>query len=270
VSKSSSPSSRRGWTRQEAETLLSSLRGVISARVVLDGEGGLEEIHLLTTQEVSPARSIRNVESALLAHFDLPLDHGRITVAQTRPRAQGKPDGEPVEPLHAGAEEGVGSRKLSPSAFHGRAAPDVEEVPAGERGPRILFISHRAETERSQRVRMQVVISWRRRRYLGEASGPDLPRPRMEALAGATLRAVEQALSDELRTRRSGLPVLALDLGGVQLVQAFDRSFVLVAVHALYGHRITQLAGAAAQEDTSQREVVLATLQAVDRWVRGR
>ena len=66
-----------------------------------------------------------------------------------------------------------------------------------------------------------------------------------------------------------GTPV-ALSLDGVKLVDAFDRRFVLVAVHALHGREIKSLAGAAAIDDSSDRSVILATLQATDRWVRGR
>ena len=65
-------------------------------------------------------------------------------------------------------------------------------------------------------------------------------------------------------------PAVALSLDGVKMVEAFDRRFVLVAVHALHGREITGLEGASAIEDSADRSGVMATLQATDRWIRGR
>ena len=67
--------------------------------------------------------------------------------------------------------------------------------------------------------------------------------------------------------RRRGV-TLALD--GVKVVNAFDRDFVLVAVHAMAGRDVTPLAGATVVESSADRSAILATLQATDRWVRGR
>ena len=63
---------------------------------------------------------------------------------------------------------------------------------------------------------------------------------------------------------------MALALDGVKLVEAFDRDFAMVGVNAIHGREIASLAGATAVEDTPDRAVILATLQAIDRWVRGR
>ncbi|HEX9886542.1 MAG TPA: hypothetical protein VGA70_08645, partial [Longimicrobiales bacterium] len=73
-----------GWTIEGAEALLGSLTGVVAVRVVAKPGGEVEEIHLLTTDEVSPKQTVRNVESALLAHFNLHVDHRTISVAQTK------------------------------------------------------------------------------------------------------------------------------------------------------------------------------------------
>ena len=42
-----------GWTIQRAEDLLSSLPGILSVRIVARPGGEIDEIHLLTTTEVS-------------------------------------------------------------------------------------------------------------------------------------------------------------------------------------------------------------------------
>ena len=66
---------------QRAEELLATLPGVISARIVATSNGTVDEIHLLTTTEVTPKQTVRNVESALIAHLGMRVSHKKISVA---------------------------------------------------------------------------------------------------------------------------------------------------------------------------------------------
>jgi hypothetical protein len=233
---------RATWTIQEAERLLMSLQGVVSARIIARPGGAIDEVHMLTSTEVKPKQTVRNVESALLAHFDLSVDHRKISVAQTTDSSpQTLP--EPVLPV--------------------QIMPDPEPT-ANE--SRLLFYSHQVETERSNQVKHRVEIEWKGDRYVGEASAADLPRPKLDAVAGATLMAVEKALQDKLDDGRREV-TLALD--GVKVVDAFDRKFVLVAVHAISGRDVARLAGTTVTDESTDRAAILATLQATDRWVRG-
>ena len=230
---------RASWTIQEAERLLQSLAGVVSVRIVARPGGSIEEIHLLTTTDVKPKQTVRNVESALLAHLDLSVDHRKISVAQTQDAVTELP--EPEIPIHILPE------------------PEAHES-------RVLFYGHSVETERSNQVKHRVEIEWNGERYTGEASAADLPRPKLEAVATATLRAVEQAIIQNLDEGRQH-PALSLD--GVKTLDAFDRKFVLVAVHAISGRDHARLAGTNIADESTDRAAILATLQATDRWVRG-
>ncbi len=230
---------RADWSIEDAEQLMLSLKGVVSARLVTRPGGEVEEVHLLTTDEVSAKQTVRNVESALLAHLGLAVDHRKISVAQTKERPV--PEPEPAVRL-------------------------LPELPPGQR--RLLFHAYQVETERSHQVKHRVEIDWKGALYSGTASAADLPRPRLEAVGRATLSAVEQALLTELEGGAGPPVTLALD--GVKAVDAFDRTFVLVAVNALSGRAVTPLAGAAVVEVSTDRAAILATLQATDRWVRGR
>jgi hypothetical protein len=84
------------WGVKRAENLLTSLQGVLSARVVVSPMGEVEEIHVLTQGGTAPKQVVRNVESALLAHLGLKVDHRKISVAQTA-------DVRPIEALDAHA-----------------------------------------------------------------------------------------------------------------------------------------------------------------------
>src|ERR1043165_5431069 len=63
---------------QRAEELLGTLPGVISARIIAGPTGEVDEIHLLTTAELTPKQTVRNVESALLAHLGMRVISARI------------------------------------------------------------------------------------------------------------------------------------------------------------------------------------------------
>lgn len=230
---------RAGWSIQEAERLLTSLQGVVSARIVARPGGDVEEIHLLTTTDVKPKQTVRNVESALLAHLDLSVDHRKISVAQTQDAETELP--EPELPLHIVPE---------PQPYDSR----------------VLFYGHSMESERANRVKHRVEIEWHGERYMGEASAADLPRAKLEALATATLRAVESAIAENLD---EGKHVPHLSLDGIRVVDAFDRKFVLVAVHAIAGRDHARLAGTNLADENTDRAAILAILQATDRWVRG-
>jgi hypothetical protein len=233
-----------GLSIQRAEELLSSLQGVISVRVVAKPGGVIEEIHLLTTDEVTPKQTVRNVESALKAQFDLEVDHRKISVAQTSER--------PPEP------EKEEERK--PAVL-------IERITA-KAGPRILFIRHQVETERGHRLRVRVAVEWNGKEHTGEAVGADLYRSRLETIAKATLSALESTLN----TNGGPTPALGvtLSLDGVRVVEAFDRKYVLVGVNAINDRDMATLSGSVVVKNAPDRAVILATLQAADRWVRGR
>jgi hypothetical protein len=245
TTKAKTPTSRHAWSVRDAEDLIRTLAGVLSARIVTGADGGIEEIHVLTSESVPPKQTVRNVESALLAHLDLPVDHRKISVAQTSQSP----------PLQSAPESSI-------SLVMDSAPVQVEA--------RVIYHSHRTETEGSNQLRVTVTLEWQGDTYEGSSLGADLPKPRLEAAAQATLRAMEEvAQAAESHMARSRHPV-SLGLDGVKVIEAFDRKFCLVGVHALTGRDILSLAGASVANDRLDASVIMAALQATDRWVRGR
>jgi len=233
------------WSIPAAEQLIRSLPGVVESRIVAAPGGEVEEVHVSTTLEVRPKQTVRNVESALLAHYDLRVDHRTISVSQLDiAKLEAAPPAHPVPPV--------------------RIMPVPEPEP--RRDARLLYYGHRVETERSNQVKHTVELEWDGERYVGEATAADLPRPKLEAVATATLQAVEKAVEANLV---EGRRAVTLSIDGVKIVDAFDRSFVLVAVHAASGRNMTRLSGTTVSNESTDRAAILATLQATDRWVRG-
>ncbi|MES2124425.1 MAG: hypothetical protein V4503_07020 [Gemmatimonadota bacterium] len=93
------------WGVRRAENLLTSLEGILSARLVTTPLGEVSEIHILA-QAGSPAKQVvRNVESALLAHLGLKVDHRKISVAQTA-------DVKPMAALEQGAVQSASMTRV--------------------------------------------------------------------------------------------------------------------------------------------------------------
>src|SRR5512141_3200240 len=80
------------WGVRRAENLLTSLEGVLSARVVTTPLGEVSEVHVLAQSGLQPKQLVRNIESALLAQLGLKVDHRKISIAQTA-------DVKPIETL---------------------------------------------------------------------------------------------------------------------------------------------------------------------------
>src|SRR5215211_2986782 len=80
------------WGVRRAENLLTSLEGILSARVVTTPLGEVSEVHVLAQAGLAPKQLVRNIESALLAQLGLKIDHRKISIAQTA-------DVKPIEAL---------------------------------------------------------------------------------------------------------------------------------------------------------------------------
>jgi hypothetical protein len=221
---------------RRAEELLATLPGILSAKIIASDLGAVDEIHVLTTAEFTPKQTVRNIESALIAHLGMRVDHRKISVATTS-EAQRPRESEPVavdpELLQAVAED-LSRRRLY--------FEDVE-----------------VRRSRSRGVLCRVTLRKGEESFIGEAEGQESERARVDLAARAAIKAIGQAERGE-RER-----TLALD--GVKLIEAFDRSFVFVAVTARINRDTALLTGSCEIKESAETASVLAALDATNRWI---
>ncbi len=67
---------------QDWEQAIKQIKSVIAARIKVDYQGEIEEVHILAASGRAPKQIVRDVESILVAQFDLQIDHKKISVAQ--------------------------------------------------------------------------------------------------------------------------------------------------------------------------------------------
>lgn len=152
------------WGVRRAENLLTSLEGVLSARVVTTPLGEVSEIHILATNAQTPKQVVRNVESALLAHLGLRVDHRKISVAHTAE----------VQPLKTLEQVAVRTQANQRAVLF----EDVTMTSAG----------------RPRWITATVTLTCEGATETASEEAPDTPRNRGEAAARAAVRVIERLL----------------------------------------------------------------------------
>ena len=214
-----------------AEELLATLPGVIAARIVPDDKGAVGEIHVLTTPELTPKQTVRNIESALVAQLGMKVDHRKISVAtSTEKRATPAEGTKVIEAANAAALE---SRR------------------------RIYFEDVEVRRSRSSGVSCRVTLRKGEQSFIGETDGVENERSRVELAAQATLKAI--ALAEG--------PERALALLGCKQISAFEKEFVFAGVTARFGRDTAMLTGSCEVKDSLETASVLAVLDATNRWI---
>lgn len=114
-------------------------------------------------------------------------------------------------------------------------------------------------SERPQRVLVRVRLAFEGREAEAQEQGTDTVRNRVETAARASALCLDELLPDN-----------SVALEGAQIIEAFDRKFVLVAVHGLGGREAQLLTGTCEIRESAERSAVLAVLDATNRWTDAR
>ena len=236
------------WGLRRIEKLLAELEGVGSLKIVPDGHGGIDEVHVLSSSSLSPKQIVRNIESALLAEFGLQIDHRKISIAQTR-----APEISPAQALQA--EEAL---KAEEAAAAGVLGSGAARALAGAGAPiRTVLRDVHIERMAGREFSCRVEVEREDETFIGESEGPDFERSRMEISAAACLDALQMSAGEDVH----------LSLQGVSQLQSLGRGFVVVVVGASVGRHAETLSGIATVNDSVEEAAVLACLMATNRWL---
>lgn len=243
---------------KRAEELLATLPGVIAARIIASDNGAVDEIHVLTTSEVTPKQTVRNIESALIAHLGMRVDHRKISVATT---LESQPTKEAREAREAAKEKEARDAKAAADAAAALAAqPAVPVLPLKverDNGRLLYFEDVEVRRSRAKGIACRVTLKKGEESFVGEAEGMENERSRIELAARAALQALAQAEPSDR----------ALALDGVRLIEAFDREFVFVGITARLSRTSALLTGSCEIRESAETASVLAVLDATNRWI---
>jgi len=288
---------------RRAEELIATLPGVISVRIIPGDSGAIEEIHVLTTDQVAPKNTVRNIESALMAQLGLRINHRKVSIATTldAPRAvdavaePATPTGLSAIPGGAAAPAGpvvAAAQAPSSGAFvGGLGGPATQVVPPATSGGSLegafsavggtrssLSSAAVPEVAAGRRLLIFEDVEVRRSRSRGVLCRVTLSREGQEFVGEAegqetersrielAARATLQAIGVAIKSTAGGERSLALE--GAKLIDAFDREFVFVSVSARLGREPVCLTGSCEVRESAETSAVLSVLDATNRWVQ--
>lgn len=240
---------------KRAEELLATLPGVIAARIIASDNGAVDEIHVLTTSEVTPKQTVRNIESALIAHLGMRVDHRKISVATTLETQSSRDAGRDAAREKEKERE---AKVVAEAAAIAAAATPVLPVKLERIHGRLLYFEDvEVRRSRAKGIACRVTLKKGEETFVGEAEGMENERSRIELAARAALQALAQAEPSDR----------ALALDGVRLIEAFDREFVFVGVTARFARTSALLTGSCEIRESAETASVLAVLDATNRWI---
>ena len=247
---------------KRAEELILTLPGVISARIIAGDSGAIDQIHVLTTAELTPKQMVRNIESALIAHLAMRIDHRKISVAttsETKPKLLPDETKPPAVPAAGGQAQTHRAPQVEEQSEQQRGASQGP-ASSGKTGPfarRLYFEDVEVRGSRSKGLSCRVTLRKGNSSFIGETLGIEGDRSRVELAARATLLAIADAENREGQ----------LGVQGVKVFDAFDRTFVFVAVSVRSGRENKILTGSVEMRESAESAGVLAVLDATNRWI---
>ncbi|HYV96921.1 MAG TPA: hypothetical protein VE967_05665 [Gemmatimonadaceae bacterium] len=237
-----------------AEELITTLESVVSARIASGENGHVDAVHVLVTGELTPKQVVRNIESALMAHLGMRVDHRKISVAVTsaRPTPGGViPAAPPSSPL-SGVTAGPGPNAMQsapPAMMPNGAAMGSER--------QLYFEDVEVRGSRTKGSTCRVTLRHGDQLLVGEAEGHGSQKSRPELSARAALAAIREF--DGKRTM--------WELLGIRRLEAFDASFVFVGVETWVGRERVLLTGSCEIRESAETSAALAVLDATNRWL---
>jgi hypothetical protein len=233
----------------EAERQLKTLPGVIDVRIVPSDSGAVSEVHVVTTTEVSPKATVRNVETMLKASLRMQVDHRKISVATSNEKIRDRVE-TPAAP----------TLPVTLPSFAAAPAPPVNaaaQTVSQKKNPRLYFEDVEIQRSVAKGVTVRVTLRKGDQSYMGECEGSDSSRSRADLAARAALIAIS-------RVEKSST---MFDVEGCKVVEAFDRQFMFVGISVRAGRDSVLLTGSCEIKDNPETASVLAALDATNRWV---
>jgi hypothetical protein len=225
----------------EAERQLRTLPGVLDVRIVPSETGAVSEVHVVTTMEVSPKATVRNVETMLKASLKMSVDHRKISVATSNENPRDREE----------------SQRNVPAAPVSAPAAVTPPASAPAKSARLYFEDVEIQRSRAKGVTVRVTLRKGDQSFAGECEGPESARSRAELAAKGALLAIAQI--------ERGASSFVVE--GCKVIEAFDREFMFVGISVRVGRENALLTGSCEIKDNPETASVLAVLDATNRWV---
>lgn len=186
----------------ELESELRRIPGVLSARVVIDDTGSIQELHIVADQTKAAKQVARDASTLAIAQFGVDVDHRAVSVVQL--------------------SSGAGPPAPATVHWH-RVGPSETEHPVDPRSAGRVVLKSVTTGHSGSCFRAEVVLSSSGRQLRGDAEGQDSLAHRQRIVARAGLNSLAEIQPD---LRQADVDVTILRAGE----QAVSVASVLVVV----------------------------------------
>jgi hypothetical protein len=235
------------------EAALGRLAGVREVALEAASDGTITKINITADDGCQPKAMVRDVETVLKAHFDLSIDHKRISIALMARQPLPLPFDATARAPHLTAHI---AGPASSSSSSGSSVTPVMTLPARPYTLESVNIEH----GRSAAKGVRVVLLRGTDMFTGTAAATQAPMELEHLAALAALDALAQVEGREL----------ALRLEGAKVQTVFDRPCVVVSVATPQNGPQSPLMGIVRVADRVEVAAVLAVLDATNRWLAAR
>jgi hypothetical protein len=221
---------------EDVERTLGGLKEVRSARIVTDTDGGILEVHVVASTGRIPKQIARDVESMLVAKLGIQIDHRKISVAQID-------DEEAALAEQEDAPREVGDPLGAPV------------LPSGERRIEFVGVSV-AQSHLTAEARVELAMNGLT--TVAASIGADSSDSLLRIIAEATIQGVQRFFEDDSM----------FTVSSVEQVRVGGKPIIAVNICHLAERQEKALVGACPVNGDVPRAAALATLDAVNRFLR--
>lgn len=212
--------------------LICRIAGVLYCHCVLDEDAQVEEVHVISDTTRSPKQLVRDIQSAMIARFNLKIDHRIISIAQIEVTAAARSAPQPQD------------------------EQQEDTKPCAKRDLR-LSCNEISYTTRRDEIIAEVVLSFEDKKCVGSSHVVSSAYGKMYVVAEATINAIHDYFkqTDVFRIQ---------DVKAVQVAN-HNAVMVLLSMQGQPGNGL--LLGSAVDYDDPQATIVKATLDALNRRI---
>jgi hypothetical protein len=222
---------------EDVENRLCQIKNIKAARIIKDEENNIEEIHILALPNKGPKQLVRDIESALIVEYGIPINHRKISIAQI--------ENDEI------SNNGNGKQKEEQE----EKQEEKTEKKTEKDKSRLKIININADT-RDTNVKVKVVLGINQAELEGLAEGSVSKSGRMRLVSMAALDAINKSVNNQscnFVVEDVGIFNLAHERIAVACVAAIDSS----------GEQI--YSGSAVVKKNEKDAIVRATLDAINR-----
>lgn len=212
---------------EKIEKSLKNLNDVLFVKMILSEQKEINEIHVITKDSSNPKKIIRDIESFLLAKYNIQVDYRKISIAQIK-------------------DEGIKEEQITEEQIKEESEPSL----------RLIFSDIKVAAT-GNHFEVIVQLESNGKIYEGKVSGINWDQNQEYLVAKATLEGISSYLESSIFFQIDEIKKIKLD----------SKDIVIVSINLINSKRKESLIGSSVIRDDFNKALVKAILKATNRRI---